>query len=56
MTLSCPSHADTHAPAWARTVSTESLYRFQMRHGSGCGPALAADNAFEHKRKWLRLG
>ena len=56
MTLSCPSYADTRALASVRAVSTESLYRFQMRHGAGCGPALAADNAFEHKRKWLRLG
>jgi hypothetical protein len=56
MTLSCPSYADTHALAWARAVSTESLYRFQTRYGSAIGPALAADTAVEHKRKWLRLG
>jgi hypothetical protein len=56
MTLSCPSFADTHALASAWAVSTESLYRLQMRHGSASGPAPAADTAFEHKRKWLRLG
>jgi hypothetical protein len=56
MTLSCLSYADTRVLAWVRAVSTESLHRFQMRHGSASGPAPAADTAVEHKRKWLRLG
>jgi hypothetical protein len=56
MTLSCLSYADTHALAWVRAVSTESLYRFQTRYGSASGPAPAADTAVEHKRKWLKLG